>query len=88
VWEAYKSVKRNKGAAGMDGQSIEEFEADLKNNLLPAVERRLVRLGYPGLVCSQCVETQQQNCSITPGPLQLLVRGPRRVGRQSLLYHY
>jgi RNA-directed DNA polymerase len=33
VWEAYKSVKRNKGAAGMDGQSIEEFEADLKNNL-------------------------------------------------------
>ena len=23
VWEAYKSVKRNKGAAGVDGQSIE-----------------------------------------------------------------
>jgi len=33
VWEAYKSVKRNKGAAGVDGQSIEEFEADLKDNL-------------------------------------------------------
>jgi group II intron reverse transcriptase/maturase len=33
VWEAYKSVKANKGAAGVDGQSIEEFEADLKNNL-------------------------------------------------------
>ena len=33
VWEAYKSVKRNKGAAGVDGQSIEVFEADLKNNL-------------------------------------------------------
>src|SRR6266496_3036011 len=33
VWEAYKSVKRNKGAAGVDGQSIEDFEADLKNNL-------------------------------------------------------
>lgn len=33
VWEAYQSVKRNKGAAGVDGQSIEDFEADLKNNL-------------------------------------------------------
>ncbi len=33
VWEAYKSVKRNKGAAGVDGQSIEDFEADLRNNL-------------------------------------------------------
>ena len=33
VWEAYEQVKRNKGAAGVDGVSIEEFEADLKNNL-------------------------------------------------------
>jgi RNA-directed DNA polymerase len=33
VWEAYQSVKRNKGAAGVDGQSIEDFEKDLKNNL-------------------------------------------------------
>ena len=33
VWEAYKSVKRNKGSAGVDGQSIEDFEADLRNNL-------------------------------------------------------
>jgi retron-type reverse transcriptase len=33
VWEAYKSVKANKGAAGVDGQSVEEFEADLQNNL-------------------------------------------------------
>ena len=33
VWEAYKKVKANKGAAGVDGQSIEDFEADLRNNL-------------------------------------------------------
>lgn len=33
VWAAYKRVKANKGAAGVDDQSIEEFEKDLKNNL-------------------------------------------------------
>ena len=33
VWEAFKHVKANRGAAGVDGQSISEFEADLANNL-------------------------------------------------------
>ena len=33
VWEAYKRVKQNKGSAGVDGESIAEFERDLKNNL-------------------------------------------------------
>jgi RNA-directed DNA polymerase len=33
VWEAYQKVKANKGAAGVDGVSIEAFETDLKNNL-------------------------------------------------------
>jgi RNA-directed DNA polymerase len=33
VWEAYERVKANKGAAGVDGQSIAGFEADLQNNL-------------------------------------------------------
>jgi RNA-directed DNA polymerase len=33
VWEAYKRVKANKGAAGVDDQTIEDFEKRLKKNL-------------------------------------------------------
>ena len=33
VWEAYKRVKANHGAAGIDGDSIAEFEEHLKDNL-------------------------------------------------------
>lgn len=33
VWEAYRLVKANGGAAGVDEESLEEFERDLKNNL-------------------------------------------------------
>jgi retron-type reverse transcriptase len=33
VWEAFKKVKANRGAAGVDRQSIADFEVDLVNNL-------------------------------------------------------
>ncbi len=33
VWEAYKQVKANQGAAGVDGQSIEDFDRDPGKNL-------------------------------------------------------
>lgn len=33
VWEAYQKVKANHGAAGVDGQSIAEFETRVKDNL-------------------------------------------------------
>lgn len=33
VWEAYRRVKKNKGGAGVDEQSMAEFEEDLHGNL-------------------------------------------------------
>ena len=33
VWEAWRRVKANKGAPGVDGQDLAEFEADLGDNL-------------------------------------------------------
>jgi group II intron reverse transcriptase/maturase len=33
VWNAYQKVKANKGAAGVDGQSLAEFAQDEKDNL-------------------------------------------------------
>lgn len=33
VWEAYRRVAASKGAAGVDGESVSDFEGDLRNNL-------------------------------------------------------
>ena len=33
VYEAYLAVKSNGGGAGVDGQTLEQFGADLKSNL-------------------------------------------------------
>ena len=33
VYQAYERVKANRGAAGVDGESLRMFEKDLQNNL-------------------------------------------------------
>jgi RNA-directed DNA polymerase len=33
VWDAYQRVKANRGAAGVDGESLTMFEKNLKGNL-------------------------------------------------------
>jgi RNA-directed DNA polymerase len=50
VWEAYRQVKANKGAAGVDGQSIAEFESDLKNNLYKVWNRMSSGTYFPPAV--------------------------------------
>jgi RNA-directed DNA polymerase len=39
VWNAYRRVKANKGAAGVEGESIAEFEGDLHGNLYELWDR-------------------------------------------------
>lgn len=59
VFEAYRKVKANRGAAGIDDESIEQFEVDLKGNLYKLWNRmssgsyfpppvRMVEIDKPG----------------------------------------
>ena len=47
VYEAYLRVRANKGAAGVDGQSVEQFEQDLQGEPVQAVEPDVVGLLFP-----------------------------------------
>jgi RNA-directed DNA polymerase len=67
VWQAWKRVKANGGAAGADGVTMGAFESDLGNNLYkiwnrmssgtyfpPPVRRWRYRSPREGRACSAC----------------------------------
>lgn len=57
VLEAFKKVKANKGAAGVDDQSVQEFEEDLKDNLYKIWNRMASGCYFPPEV--RAVEIQK-----------------------------
>jgi group II intron reverse transcriptase/maturase len=64
VWEAYKRVKANGGAAGMDGQTLEMFEKDLKGNLYKVWNRMSSGSYFPPPV--RLVEIPKGNGGMRP----------------------
>lgn len=59
VWEAWKHVKANRGAAGIDDESIEMFEANLKDNLYRVWNRMSSGSYFPPAV--RLVEIPKKN---------------------------
>jgi retron-type reverse transcriptase len=59
VWEAYEKVKANKGAAGVDGQSLAEFETDLKGNLYKIWNRMSSGTYFPPPVMAVAIPKPQ-----------------------------
>jgi group II intron reverse transcriptase/maturase len=64
VWQAYQKVKANKGAAGVDGQSIEQFEQERNNNLYKLWNRLSSGSYFPPPV--KLVEIPKKDGSVRP----------------------
>jgi retron-type reverse transcriptase len=64
VWEAYQRVKANRGAAGVDGQSLAAFEEDLKGNLYKVWNRMSSGSYFPPPV--RLVEIPKDNGGTRP----------------------
>jgi RNA-directed DNA polymerase len=50
VWEAYREVRANQGAPGADGQSIEDFESEVRGNLYKVWNRMSSGTHFPSAV--------------------------------------
>src|SRR5215213_10250821 len=60
VWEAWRQVKANKGAPGVDEVDLEEFEADLRDNLYKIWNRMSSGSYFPPAV--RAVESECWAC--------------------------
>jgi RNA-directed DNA polymerase len=59
VWEAYKQVKRNGGGAGVDKESIEQFDANLSKNLYKIWNRMASGSYFPPSVRTVLIPKKQ-----------------------------
>ncbi len=64
VWEAYQRVKANRGAAGVDGESLATFEEDLRGNLYKIWNRMSSGSYFPPPV--RLVEIPKGNGGVRP----------------------
>jgi RNA-directed DNA polymerase len=64
IWDAYQRVKANRGAAGVDGQSLAMFEQDLKGNLYKIWNRMSSGSYHPPPV--RRVEIPKDNGGVRP----------------------
>ncbi|MQB02173.1 MAG: group II intron reverse transcriptase/maturase, partial [Actinobacteria bacterium] len=64
VWQAYRKVKANQGAAGVDEQSLAQFEQDLQGNLYKLWNRMSSGTYFPSPV--RLVEIPKKTGGVRP----------------------
>jgi retron-type reverse transcriptase len=64
LWKAYQQVKRNGKAAGVDGQSLDDFAKDLEDNLYKLWNRLASGSYFPPAV--RRVEIPKSNGGVRP----------------------
>ena len=75
VWEAYKRVKANQGAAGVDAESVEQFERKLKDNLYKIWNRMSSGTYFPPPVRRVAIPTQTLQVGMLIGSFLLNFQG-------------
>ena len=80
VWEAYQRVKANRGAAGVDGETLAAYEKDLKGNLYKVWNRMSSGSYFPSPV--RLVEIPKENGGMRPLGIPTVGRSGRADGRE------